>query len=111
MNIDDEIKKLELQKDHLLTVIKETKVRVNDISAKVRRLDRIKKDVIDTVGPGYTAIQKDEDKEFKDPAQLEIEEPAEVLVLEQDDTSFKVNPIAKTVGNVLINGTIDTESY
>lgn len=99
MNIDDEIKKLELQKDHLLAVIKEAKVRVNNIAATVRRLERIKKDVIDTVGQVATpSVEvKAEDKEFKDPAQLEIEEPIE--------------HVATNENTVLVDAPIDAESY
>lgn len=77
MNIDEEIKKLEEQKVKHQAVIADYKGYVNDCSLKIRRLERLKKEmseVINSTKPIEPICVEFEYKDFKDPKQLDIEE-------------------------------------
>lgn len=77
MNIDDEIAKQELIKNGYLELIKAHKIKVNETSLIIRRLQTVKRHAIQLIGESPALnITSGEEKEipFVDPAQLDIEE-------------------------------------
>lgn len=77
MNIDDEIKKLELIKEGHLEIIKSHKTKVNEIALTVRRLQTVKKHAAALITEAVTKpASKEEalDMPFIDPAQLDIDD-------------------------------------
>lgn len=76
MNIDDEIKKLNEQREDLLKEIKDKKTEVNAVALRIRRLQTVKRHATEIIGSEKPASPAEEaEDEFKDPAQIDIELP------------------------------------
>jgi hypothetical protein len=80
MNIDDEIKKLDEERDGLLVEVTKKRNRINELARKIRSLETIKRhasEVLESTGVKTIELTgNDEQDTFKDPAQLDIEDDA-----------------------------------
>lgn len=99
MNIDEEIKRLNSERDILLVEVVETRNRINELARKVRSLETIKRhasEVLESTGKKTIELAGvDPETEFNDPAQLEIddltpvEEALEIVKVPDYDAATK----------------------
>ncbi len=92
MNIDEQIKTLEADREDLQIELKLIKTKINAKASQIRQLETVKRHAEKILNGANVTISASEEAPFKDPAQLDIEDD-DIFMLNTKDSLLEAEVI------------------